>query len=287
MNILYIGSSGALSLVPFKELLKENYTIAAVGIYKPVIFKNKVIAIENESLALAANQCDIPIIDLSQSIDITLKQCEHFSIDIILMSCYSKRLPDVLINCVNGRCFNMHPSLLPQYRGPEPIFWQFKEAADLGVSWHRVVHEFDAGEVLIQKKIIVDEGISYADVNQQIASTGAGLLMRLLPLESTLELPTDVPSNVIHNHYYPYPQPQDFTIENSWSAQHAYNFMRATQIFSLPYLYMDAYYQYSLKEALDYDNNTDIDVVEVYKNRLYIPFKEGVLTASYTDKMVI
>jgi len=283
MNILYIGSSGALSLVPFKELLKENYSIAAVGIYKPVILKNKVIAIENESLALAANQRDIPIIDLSQSIDITLKQCKHFSIDLILMSCYSRRLPDELTNSVTGGCFNMHPSLLPQYRGPEPIFWQFKEAADLGVSWHRVVHEFDAGEVLIQKKIIVDEGASYADVNQQIASTGARLLLRLL----SLELPTDVSPSISHGHYYPYPQPQDFTIENNWSAQHAYNFMCATQIFALPYLYRDTHYQYHLKEALDYDNNADTSVVEVYKDRLYIPFQEGVLTASYTDKIAI
>jgi methionyl-tRNA formyltransferase len=98
MNILYIGSSGALSLVPFKKLLSTDHTITAVGIYKPVAFNGKVIAVENESLALAANQRNLPLLDLSQPIDFLLEQCQKLSIDIILMSCYGKRLPEAIIN---------------------------------------------------------------------------------------------------------------------------------------------------------------------------------------------
>ena len=53
MNILYIGSSGVLSLLPFKKLLSSNYSIQAVGVFNPVVLKDKVIALGNESLALA------------------------------------------------------------------------------------------------------------------------------------------------------------------------------------------------------------------------------------------
>lgn len=169
MNIFYIGSSGALSLVPFKKLLSSNNTVAAVGVFNPVVLHSKVIALENESLALAANQHDILLVDLSQPLAKILEQCEKCSIDIILMSCYSKRLPGELINIADKGCFNMHPSLLPQYRGPEPIFWQMKEASEMGVSWHQVSHAFDAGDLVSQQKVFVNEGAAYAEINQQLA----------------------------------------------------------------------------------------------------------------------
>ncbi len=124
MKILYIGSSGSLSLLPFQKLLLAGYHIAAVGVFKPMIMHSRVIALENESLALAANKHDIPVIDLARPIDTVLQQCKQFGIKLILMSCYSKRLPDALIEFPLLGCFNLHPSLLPAYRGPEPIFWQ-------------------------------------------------------------------------------------------------------------------------------------------------------------------
>ena len=124
MNILYIGSSGALSLTPFHKLLSSAYSVAAVAVHKPIQFQNKIIALENESLALAATRAEVPVIDLSQALADLIKQISDISIDVILMSCYSRRLPDAIINLPSKGCYNMHPSLLPRYRGPEPIFWQ-------------------------------------------------------------------------------------------------------------------------------------------------------------------
>ena len=60
MNILYIGSSGALSLIPFRKLLATEQSISAVGVYNPLFFEQKIIAVENESLALSAQQDAIP-----------------------------------------------------------------------------------------------------------------------------------------------------------------------------------------------------------------------------------
>ncbi len=74
MNILFIGSSGALSLVPFKSLLSSSHSISAVGVQNPIQFDNKIIALENESLALAANHSSIPVIDMSQPVDEIVKR---------------------------------------------------------------------------------------------------------------------------------------------------------------------------------------------------------------------
>lgn len=284
MNILYIGSSGALSLLPFKKLLTTNYSIAAVGIYQPIEFKNKIIALENESLALAANQHELPVIDLSQPTAQIVEQCKALSIDLILMSCYSKRLPEELVNLATNGCFNMHPSLLPAYRGCEPIFWQMQQASDVGVSWHRVTHDFDAGDIVAQKKVYLDDGASYAAINFDLAKAGATLMLTMLQTitENTL---VSTPQDTALSSYQPYPAEPDFMVDVAWSAQHAYNFMCATRTFGYPYICRLGISCYLLDEALDYDNNDSLQAVEVKGNRLYIPCNEGVLVATFTAKL--
>ncbi len=284
MNILYIGSAGALSLIPFKTLLSSGHAISAVAIHNPIVFNNKIIALENESLALAASQNEIPVIDLSQPLGIIARECKDRNIHTILMACYSKRLPAQLVTLPANGCFNLHPSLLPLYRGPEPVFWQMKHAADIGVSWHRVTEALDAGAIVAQKKVYLDDGLAYQQINSQLAQAGSDLMQQLLAdlgagrLSATQQDP-DAAS------YYRYPQQDDFVVDCRGSAQQAYNFMRATQVFGFNYLCRVAGRDYWLRQALDYDNNRTLDAVEVQGDRLFIPFNQGVLIAGYAGKL--
>ncbi len=284
MNILYIGSSAALSLIPFKKLLSTGHSIAAVGVYKPLIFEQKIIALENESLALCAQQHAVPVIDFSQTEENLVNQLTGLNIDLILMSCYSRRLPESIINLAKAGCFNMHPSLLPRYRGPEPIFWQMKHAGDMGVSWHLVTDELDAGDIVKQQKINLDEGLSFAEINRSLAEIGAELMLAMLADLSKQKLLKTKQEQALAS-YFPYPQKDDFTVDTSCSAQRAYNFMRATQVFGHVYHCQTGQQHFLLEQALDYDNNATLTGVDVQANRLYIPFNEGVLIATYTGKL--
>lgn len=284
MNILYIGSSGVLSLIPFKKLLSSKVTVSAVGVAKPIAFDKKIIALENESLALAANASNIPVIDLSQPVHDVVEQCKKYSIDVILMSCYGERLPDEIINLAVKGCYNMHPSLLPRFRGPEPIFWQMKLASDMGVSWHQVVHDFDAGDIVAQQKVRLEEGENYSQISLQLAETGAELMLGLLS-ELIEGRQTLTPQDAAIASYYPYPEKRDFAIDLNASAQQAYNFLCATQAFAYLYLCQTGHRQFYLDKALDYDNNLTLEAAEVQGNRLYIPCNVGVLIATYTDKI--
>lgn len=284
MNIFYIGSAGAFSLIPFKKLLSENFTVSAVGVNRPIVFDKKIIALENESLALAANALAIPLIDLSQTVPDIMAQCKDYSIDVILMSCYGRRLPGQIIKLAAKGCYNMHPSLLPRFRGPEPVFWQMKAGADVGVSWHQVVNDFDAGDLVAQKKVQLDEGSGYLNICSQLAETGADLMLNLLSDLRQNSL-TSTPQDSTCASYFPYPKKHDFEITLNASARQIYNFMSATQIFSMPYPCLIEGRQFYLVEALDYDNNLTLEAAEVQADRLYIPCAEGVLIATYTDKI--
>ena len=267
-------------MIPFHALCEMDLAPAAVGVYQPVEFNKKIIVQENESLDMAAMQRDSPVVDLSAPVDQILEQCSALAVDTILMSCYPRRLSERVIDFVKGDCFNMHPSLLPGFRGPEPIFWQMKLAAETGVSWHRVTTEFDAGDIVAQSSVLLDEGDSYDDICQALANRGAELMLSLLP-----EIEQGTPQSEQLASYFPYPSKEDFTLDTRWTAEHAFNFMSATQKLGEVYrCETDGYYFY-LKQALDYDNNLYLDASEIKGDRINIPFKEGVLTATYTDKM--
>ncbi len=284
MNIFYIGSSGALSLIPFKRLLSSRHTISAAGVFNPVVLHGSIIALENAPLSLTAMQHNIPLIDLSQSLAAILQQCKQYQIDIILVSCYSKRVPNALLELVNHACFNMHPSLLPNYRGPEPIFWQMKHASELGVSWHQLTHDFDAGDIVQQQNVQPVEAASHVEISLQLAEIGAELMLMLLADVATGAV-RKTRQNKEAASYYPYPQQADFVLDLQRTALQAYNFMCATQAFGFSYRCQLQNQCYFLAQALGYHNESELKTVKQQGNTLYIPFNKGVLIASYTDKM--
>ena len=286
MDILFIGSSGALSLTPFKSLLSSSHRISAVATHRLLAFENKIIALENESLALAARQFDIPVIDMSQPVNAIVKQLSDHQFDVILMSCFGKRLPAEIINLPTAGCYNMHPSLLPAYRGPEPIFWQLKYGAELGVSWHRVVNEFDAGDIVAQQEVKLEDGASYHEISSKLAEKGAQLMLRFLSELDSGRLAAVPQGNNLAS-YHPYPSATDFDIDTRYSARQLYNFMRGTEAYAQPYRYLSDSQHFFLDKPLGYDADRTIQSTRVEHDRLYIPCNGGVLIASYTDKITI
>lgn len=284
MNIFYIGSSGALSLLPFETLLDSPHTVVAVGVHRPVMLEHKIIALENASLVLAAEQQGIDIVDLAEPVEEIVSCLEALSIDLILMSCFPRRLSSRLTSISPLGSFNLHPSLLPAYRGPEPLFWQMAAAASTGISWHRVSDTLDAGAIIAQKPVPLDDGLSYHEINQQLASHGAALMRQLLPHIEAGNL-DEIEQEPAKASYFPYPQTQDFKVDRGLSARQAFNFMRATQVFNQPYRVESETDAFLLDRALDYDNNLQLDAFMVQRNRLYIPFSEGVLIGEFTDRI--
>lgn len=77
------------------------------------------------------------------------------------------------------RCgwLNVHPSALPAYRGPEPVYWALAEGASLaGVTLHRVVPRLDAGPILAQQTFPLDAGETAGTLTYRAARAGTRLL---------------------------------------------------------------------------------------------------------------
>ena len=95
--------------------------------------------------------------------------------------------PEVLAPFEPQGIINIHPSLLPKYRGPAPI-----EAAllngdtELGVSVMKITAEMDAGPIYYQERLEISEDVPKAEVYQRLATAGAAWIGKNLYNAPTL-----------------------------------------------------------------------------------------------------
>ena len=95
--------------------------------------------------------------------------------------------PEVLAPFEPQGIINIHPSLLPKYRGPAPI-----EAAllngdtELGVSVMKITAEMDAGPIYYQERLEISEDVPKAEVYQRLATAGAAWIGKNLYNASAL-----------------------------------------------------------------------------------------------------
>jgi methionyl-tRNA formyltransferase len=74
--------------------------------------------------------------------------------DLIFTTGFSWKLPPELLTLPRLGSVNAHPSLLPRYRGPNPLYWHFiNNEAQGGLTMHRMDTEFDTGPILVQRAI--------------------------------------------------------------------------------------------------------------------------------------
>ena len=129
MKIMYIGSSGALSILPLRYLLEADDSLCAVGVdaHQDSFLRDtrlSIIAAQNENVEMLARMAGIPLINLNTPLADCVRAIREVSPDILLVSCFGRRLPQQILDIPVHGCFNFHPSMLPAYRGPAPLFWQ-------------------------------------------------------------------------------------------------------------------------------------------------------------------
>ena len=99
--------------------------------------------------------------------------------DFFLLCSYGKILPSHLLK--DREVYNLHPSLLPKYRGAAPIRYAlFNGDTSTGVTIIRTVKELDAGEVWKQESLRISPEDDFSSLSGRLAELGSELLLDLL-----------------------------------------------------------------------------------------------------------
>jgi methionyl-tRNA formyltransferase len=80
-----------------------------------------------------------------------------FTPDLLASIYYRYLIKPEVISCVGRRIYNLHPSLLPKYRGCSSLTWAMvQNEATVGYTYHYVDAGFDTGDIILQNPIVVE-----------------------------------------------------------------------------------------------------------------------------------
>jgi len=99
--------------------------------------------------------------------------------DLIISSYYRKILPKQLISVPKQGTINIHPSLLPYYRGPVPTAWAILNGEkSFGVTIHKIDSGIDTGDILLQKSFVIDDEETGYELYLRAMKIGADMLIQ-------------------------------------------------------------------------------------------------------------
>ena len=98
--------------------------------------------------------------------------------ELIVVAAYGPFLPDEILALPPKGCINVHSSLLPKYRGSAPINWAILNGeAETGVTIQRMVHDMDAGDILLQRSTPIGETEDAEQLYSRLADMGGELVV--------------------------------------------------------------------------------------------------------------
>lgn len=101
--------------------------------------------------------------------------------DLIAVVAYGQKIPDVILNMPPSGCINLHPSLLPKYRGAAPVQWPIVNGdAVTGITTMHVTSRMDAGDIIFQEELPIPAGATGGMMHDKLALEGAALLVRTI-----------------------------------------------------------------------------------------------------------
>lgn len=180
-GVIYAGGKGEFSRLPLDYLLARGVEVAAVLTARrrgelPLTVRGEP-GVEN--LALAHG---IPLLGADRRPSAAqLADLRALQARVMLVACYPWRMTSELYELCPLGAVNLHPSLLPAYRGPDPIYWQLRDAVTRsGASLHRVTARLDAGAIVAQSAYALTGGEEPADLTRALARLGAELFAGFL-----------------------------------------------------------------------------------------------------------
>lgn len=245
-RVIFMGMTGNFSPPSLLELLESGVEVCAVVL--PAGVKDASQPPIRRIVPPAKARAMLPVLSSSLYTSIARIAWEHsipvwevqrmtgaethavyssYAADALCVACFSHYIPRGILDIPRLGCLNVHPSLLPANRGPDPLFWTFRIGdRETGVTIHLMDEGLDSGPIVAQEHISVPDGIRYAELEARCAELGGKLLARSLweLYRGSAHLTQQDESK---SSYLPMPSGEDYIVPvEEWTARRVYNFVR-------------------------------------------------------------
>jgi methionyl-tRNA formyltransferase len=189
-RVILFGTGACFSVAVLDQLL--GYGLKPLALVLPEFAPSELMSVneipvdvisKNNQFVTRASQLSIPLIYLPEpSQSVQVEAIVKLNVDFLLVACWPYLLNSQTIGTAGKAALNMHPSLLPKYRGANPVSDQIeRQEKKLGVSLHLLSQEFDKGDIIGQAEIKFTTLVPGRDVIEvEAARVGSMLFMKAI-----------------------------------------------------------------------------------------------------------
>lgn len=147
--------------------------------------------------------------------------------DFLFSVMFRQMLKRELLDVPRRGALNLHPSLLPRFRGRSPINWVLVQGErETGVTLHYMVEKADRGDIVAQRPIPIADDDTALTLHRKSTDAARLLMREAYPLLAAGRAPR-IPQDHTQASYFGGRKPADGEIDWSWPARRVYDLVRA------------------------------------------------------------
>jgi methionyl-tRNA formyltransferase len=188
MRILFFGSS-SFSVPP----LQSVHPLVSHVVTRKAKPKGRGYLLEDGDVARLAQRLEIPLLELDSFKEPAAQDLADLEPDLLLVVSFGLIIPKWFLEKLCIGAINVHPSLLPKYRGPAPIQWAVRSGeSETGITIIRMSERMDAGNILYQERNQIVAGEDAKGLSERLSERTAQILPNFLKEIETNGLPEGV-----------------------------------------------------------------------------------------------
>ena len=277
LRIIYLGTPDFA--VPGLELLvKEGYNVVAV-ITAPDKPSGRGLTLQYSDIKKAALELNIPVLQPEKlKSPEFIEELKTYRANLQIVVAF-RMLPESVWDMPSIGTFNLHGSLLPQYRGAAPINWAIINGEkETGLTTFFLQHEIDTGDVLLHVKEPILEEDTFEILYNRLKNIGASLILNTVKLIENGDY-TPQPQNT-NQVLKPAPKIFKETCQIDWTKteNEIYDFVRGLSPYPCAWTILNGK-NYKIISVNKSNTNAEGSIGEVVQenNKAYVNCKDGLL----------
>ena len=177
IRIIYMGTPD-FAVESLRALVEGGYNVVAV-VTMPDKPAGRGHQLQYSAVKQYALSVGLPLLQPQRLKDESfLEELRSYQADLQIVVAF-RMLPEVVWDMPRLGTFNLHASLLPQYRGAAPINWAVMNGdSETGATTFMLQHEIDTGNIILQERISIADEENVGSVHDRLMTMGAGLVTR-------------------------------------------------------------------------------------------------------------
>ena len=180
LRIAFMGTPD-LVLPTVKALHESAHDLVCVYT-QPPREKGRKRAIEKTPVHLYAEELGVDVrhpVNFKSEEDV--QDFKDLNLDVAIVAAYGMLLPKAILKATGYGCINIHPSLLPKWRGPSPVQYAIWNGDDMaGVSVMLLEQKMDSGPIIKQIEYPIEKTATFLSLNEKLWTLGTDALIEIL-----------------------------------------------------------------------------------------------------------